>query len=170
MSARSGRLHAVDRALRLRTLSGASSGSRAHQSDTHTLHLDDGQSARIAPPDPRAMVLEDEIWITRTLGLARARQLAAAALCVSEGRLLVEAVGPAHGLAAPDLVVLRRLVGSRPRRLTLYASLASIDPHRALAYREIPLARIVLRVTRLPSEDTLAILAQRGVDVRVTTA
>ena len=169
MSARSGRLHAVDRALRPRTLGGASSRSRAHQSDTHTLQLDDGQSARIAP-DPRATVLEDEIWITRTLGLARARQLAAAALCVSEGRLLVEAVGPAHGLAAPDLVVLRRLVGSRPRRLTLYASLASIDPHRALAYREIPLARIVLRVTRLPSEDTLAILAQRGVDVRVTTA
>lgn len=170
MSSRTAHLHAIDRSPRPRSVSRASRPTRSHQSDVHALHLEDEPPVRMHPPDPRATVLEDEIWITRTLGLARARQLAAAALCVSEGRLLVEAAGPSNGLSAPDLVVLRRLVGSRPRRLTLYASLASIDPHRALAYREIPLSRIVLRVKELPTDDTLAILAQRGVDVRVTTA
>lgn len=120
--------------------------------------------------DGRAWALEDEIWLTRAVGLAKHRGLAAAALCVSDGRLLAEAAGPAHGLAAPDLVVLRRLVGSRPRHLTLYASLAWVDPHRALAYREVPLARVVLRVAALPSDDTLALLSQRGVEVKVSTS
>jgi hypothetical protein len=129
--------------------------------------VDDERTTRRESRDPRAVALEDEIWIERAVGLARARQLTAAALCVSDGRVLAEAAGPAHGLGAPDLVVLRRLVGARPRHLTLYATLSSVDPHRALAYREIPLARIVLRVRERPSEDTLSLLSQRGVDVRV---
>lgn len=157
---------------RPRTLEGLPTQAtrRSHQSDTHALSLgDDDRASRRALPDARDTALEDEVWLTRTVGLARARQLSAAALCVSDGRLLAEAAGPSHGLAAPDLVVLRRLVGAPPRRLTLYASLSSIDPHRALAYREIPLARVVLSVLELPAPETVAILSQRGVDVRVTT-
>lgn len=131
------------------------------------LVLDDERVTRREPRDPRAVALEDELWLGRAVSLARSRQLAAAALCVSDGRLLAEAAGPAQGLAAPDLVVLRRMLGARPRHLTLYAHLSTLDPHRALAYREVGLARIVLRLRERPSEDTVALLAQRGVDVRI---
>lgn len=122
--------------------------------------------APVVARDDRSAALEDAIWIARATSIARARSLEAGAIAVSEGRLVAEAAGPLRGNGAPDLVVVRRLVGLGPRRLTLYASLPWIDAERALRYREVSFARVVLALDAPLADGLRELLSQRGVAVR----
>ena len=45
-----------------------------------------------ASPKARELALEDELWLSRTIQLARMRRQPAGALCVANGRLIAEAV------------------------------------------------------------------------------
>ena len=123
-----------------------------------------------ASPKARKFALEDELWLSRAIQLARMRKQPAGALCVANGRLIAEAVGPTSGTRAPDNIVLAHIASSRPRQTTLYASLVSFDAHRALRMRAVSLTRIVLHLIHPIAPDVEALLRARGAQVRVVYA
>lgn len=123
-----------------------------------------------ASPKARELALEDELWLSRTIQLARMRRQPAGALCVANGRLIAEAVGPTGGTRSPDNIVLAHIASSRPRPTTLYASLVSFDAHRALRMRAVSLTRIVLHLIQPIAPDVEALLRARGAQVRVVYA
>lgn len=123
-----------------------------------------------ASRDERNAALEDELWLSRAIQIAALRRQPAGALAVADGRVIAEAVGPSHGKRAPDVEVLAQLNVGRPRRTTLYASLSSIDAHRALRFRAVSLTRIVLHLVVPLSPDVEALLRGRGAQLRVVYA
>jgi hypothetical protein len=137
---------------------------------TRTPAVDETKPEAAATPKARELALQDELWLSRTIQLARMRKQPAGALCVANGRLIAEAVGPSGGMRAPDNIVLTHIASSRPRRTTLYASLVSLDAHRALRMRAVSLTRIVLHLVHPIAPEVEALLRARGAQVRVVYA